>query len=57
MVQASPPVSARQSSMGAPISTRSATYTDNAPVLTGPPLTPVTLGLIWMAGMDITQCK
>jgi hypothetical protein len=40
MVQGSPPVSARQSSMGAPISARSATYTDNAPVMTGPPLTP-----------------
>jgi hypothetical protein len=36
----SPPASARQTSMGAPISARSATYADNAPVITRPPLTP-----------------
>lgn len=40
MVQASPPASVRQGSMGAPPSAARATYSDNAPYPTAPPLTP-----------------
>jgi hypothetical protein len=41
MAHTSPPASVRQSSMGAPPSSRSAVqYGDNAPVAPGPPLTP-----------------
>lgn len=41
MLHTSPPASVRQSSMGAPVSSRSAaSYADNAPVMPAPPLTP-----------------
>ncbi|CZT04076.1 related to ARO80-positive transcription regulator of ARO9 and ARO10 [Rhynchosporium agropyri] len=41
MIQGSPPAPVRQSSLGAPASSRTAvTYADNSPVIVGPPLTP-----------------
>ncbi|XMA15419.1 hypothetical protein WAI453_008210 [Rhynchosporium graminicola] len=41
MIQGSPPAPVRQSSIGAPASSRTAvTYADNSPVIVGPPLTP-----------------